>query len=69
MVDLLIDYRREMYVTSTILLVLFLYAYFYHMYKAQKSGKRDYEKYSRLALDDSISDTVIEIVDKDRKGN
>lgn len=68
MLDLLINYRREAYVISTVALVIFLYAYFYYMYKAQKSGKRDYERYSRLALDDSISDAVIESVDKDKKG-
>lgn len=67
MIVLLIEYRREIYVVSTILLVLFLYAYFYYMYKAQRNGTRDYEKYSRLALDDGISDAVIESVNNDKK--
>lgn len=68
MLNLLVEYRREMYVASTVALVVFLYAYFYYMYKAQKSGKRDYEKYSRLALDDDISDVLIESIDEDKKG-
>lgn len=66
MLNLLIEYRREMYVISTVLLVIFLYAYCYYMYKVQKSGKKDYEKYSRLALDDSIVDKPIE--SRDKKG-
>lgn len=68
MLNLLVEYRREIYVISIIALVIFLYAYFYYMYKAQKSGKRDYEKYSRLALDDDISDVLIESIDEDKKG-
>lgn len=68
MLELLVEYRRGIYVVSTVMLVVFLYAYFYFMYKAQKSGKRDYEKYSRLALDDGIADVVIDSVDKDKKG-
>ncbi|CAM2892730.1 cytochrome c oxidase, cbb3-type, CcoQ subunit [Helicobacter burdigaliensis] len=44
----------------TIVLVVFLYGYIYHLYKNQKSGKVDYEKYSRLALDDNLSDTLVE---------
>lgn len=63
MLDFIVNFRRELYVFSTIFLVFFLYAYIVYMYKAQKSGKRDYEKYSRIALDDDISDKPIESVD------
>ncbi|WP_299546257.1 cytochrome c oxidase, cbb3-type, CcoQ subunit [uncultured Helicobacter sp.] len=44
----------------TLLLVVLLYAYIYHLYKSQKSGKIDYEKYARLALDDELDDCLIE---------
>lgn len=44
----------------TLLLVVLLYAYIYHLYKSQRSGKIDYEKYARLALDDELSDCLIE---------
>ncbi|MCH5322417.1 MAG: cytochrome c oxidase, cbb3-type, CcoQ subunit [Helicobacter sp.] len=44
----------------TLLLVVLLYGYIYHLYKSQKSGKIDYEKYARLALDDNLNDTLIE---------
>lgn len=63
MLDFIVSFRRELYVFSTIFLVFFLYAYIIYMYKAQKSGKRDYEKYSRIALDDDISDKPIESID------
>lgn len=63
MVDFIVSFRRELYVFSTIFLVFFLYAYIVYMYKAQRSGKRDYEKYSRIALDDDILDKPIESVD------
>ncbi|PZT48963.1 cytochrome c oxidase, cbb3-type, CcoQ subunit [Helicobacter valdiviensis] len=51
----------------TIVLVVFLYGYIYHLYKNQRSGKVDYEKYSRLALDDDLGDTLIEARNKKEK--
>ena len=44
----------------TLLLVVLLYGYIYHLYKSQKSGKVDYEKYARLALDDDLNDALVE---------
>jgi len=44
----------------TLLLVVLLYGYIYHLYKSQKSGKIDYEKYARLALDDDLNDALVE---------
>ena len=51
----------------TILLVVLLYWYIYYLYKNQRSGKVDYEKYSRLALDDDLDDTLIEDREKIEK--
>ncbi|WDL75234.1 cytochrome c oxidase, cbb3-type, CcoQ subunit [Helicobacter winghamensis] len=51
----------------TLLLVVLLYAYIYHLYKSQKSGKIDYEKYARLALDDELDDRLIEERNKENK--
>ncbi|WP_104722333.1 cytochrome c oxidase, cbb3-type, CcoQ subunit [Helicobacter mesocricetorum] len=48
----------------TLLLVVLLYSYVYHLYKSQKTGKIDYEKYARLALDDNLDDDLIEIRNK-----
>lgn len=48
------------YLLSTIFLVVWLYAYIYYLYRAQATGKVDYEKYSKLALQDSLDDALIE---------
>lgn len=44
----------------TVILVFLLYGYIYHLYKSQRSGKIDYEKYARLALDDDLNDALVE---------
>lgn len=44
----------------TILLVVFLYWYILHLYRSEKKGEADYEKYGRLALDDELTDAPIE---------
>lgn len=61
MLEFLLEARAYIYLIVTILLVVFLYSYIYHMYSMQRSGKKDYEKYARLALDDGILDTPIEL--------
>ena len=48
------------YWAITILLVILLSGYIYHLYKSQKSGKIDYEKYARLAVDDNLNDDLVE---------
>lgn len=60
MVEVIVEYRGYLYFIATIALVVFLYSYIYYMYKAQRTGAKDYEKYARLALDDGILDTPIE---------
>ena len=44
----------------TILLVLVLYGYIIHLYRSEKKGESDYEKYGRMALDDEIDSTPID---------
>ena len=44
----------------TIFLVVMLYWYIIHLYRSEKKGKRDYEKYGNIALDDSITSTPVE---------
>lgn len=61
MLEFLVEARAYIYLIATIILVIFLYSYIYHMYSMQRSGKKDYEKYARLALDDGILDTPIEL--------
>ncbi|MBZ7986971.1 cytochrome c oxidase, cbb3-type, CcoQ subunit [Campylobacter canadensis] len=41
-------------------LTIVLYAYIFHLYKTQKSGKKDYEKYANLALNDDLDSELLE---------
>ncbi|MBN2768904.1 MAG: cytochrome c oxidase, cbb3-type, CcoQ subunit [Campylobacterales bacterium] len=44
----------------TILLVLILYGYIIHLYRSEKKGEKDYEKYGKIALDDEIDSKPVE---------
>jgi cytochrome c oxidase cbb3-type subunit 4 len=44
----------------TIFLVILLYGYIIHLYRSEKRGERDYEKYANIALDDEIDSTPVE---------
>jgi cytochrome c oxidase cbb3-type subunit 4 len=52
------------YFIFTAFLVVVLYAYIYHLYSSQRKGKRDYEKYSNIALHDEITDQPVEEISK-----
>ena len=67
MVEAIVEFRGYLYFVATIALVAFLYSYIYYMYKAQRTGAKDYEKYARLALDDNITDTPLESREIGRK--
>ena len=60
------DYETLMtvqgYAKFFILLFVFIvfYSYAYSIYKRQRSGEKDYEKYSDLVLDDSIKSDPLE---------
>ncbi len=54
------NWRAIAYFVVTILLVIFLYGYIFSLYRRQKKGIEDYERYGYLALDDKLSDKVIE---------
>ncbi|MCI6988882.1 MAG: cytochrome c oxidase, cbb3-type, CcoQ subunit [Campylobacter sp.] len=43
-----------------VVLCLVLYGYLFHLRRSEKTGERNYEKYANLALDDDISDKVLE---------
>jgi cytochrome c oxidase cbb3-type subunit 4 len=56
------------YLFMIIFLTVGLYAYIHHLYKTQKDGKVDYERYSDLALKDDIDSIPIEKhIKKDKK--
>ena len=41
-------------------MVVILYAYWIHLYRVEKKGERNYEKYADLALKDGLDDAVVE---------
>lgn len=49
----------------TVFLVIVLYSYYYHLYKSEKTGRRNYEKYSNLALNDNLDSEILESVSAD----
>lgn len=41
-------------------MVVVLYGYWIHLYRSEKKGERDYERYAKLALDDELDNKVVE---------
>ena len=37
-----------------------LYGYYFHLYRSEKSGRRNYERYSDLVLTDGIDEEILE---------
>jgi cytochrome c oxidase cbb3-type subunit 4 len=56
----LVEIQAYAYVFLTALLVFLLYGYIFHLYRSQKNGIRDYEKYGNIALDDELISKPIE---------
>jgi cytochrome c oxidase cbb3-type subunit IV len=48
------------YFFLTAFMVFILYGYINHLYKSEKRGERDYEKYGNIALDDDITSEPVE---------
>jgi cytochrome c oxidase cbb3-type subunit 4 len=44
----------------SLFLVVMLYWYIVYLYRSEKKGERDFEKYGNIALDDEISSTPVE---------
>jgi len=44
----------------TIFLTVLLYGYILHLYRSEKKGIRDYEKYGRMAIEDELDDRPVE---------
>ena len=51
----------------TTLVFIVFYSYAYSIYKRDKTGERDSEKYSNLVLDDSIDSKPLEEVNRENK--
>ena len=43
-----------------IFLTIILYGYIVHLYRSEKKGERDYEKYGNMALDDELTSKPVE---------
>jgi len=59
------------FILLTIVFIIF-YSYAYSIYKRDKKGERDFEKYSSLVLDDNIESKPLEKrkdIDKEDKTN
>jgi len=54
-----------------IILFIFIvfYSYAYSIYKRDKTGEKDFEKYSNLVLDDSLDSTPLEKREKIEKND
>ena len=48
------EIQAYVYLIGTVIAVVVLYSYIVYLYKSEKSGEKDYEKYGKLALDDNI---------------
>jgi cytochrome c oxidase cbb3-type subunit 4 len=56
------------YFALTIILVVILYAYIYHLYTKRKDADgHDYEDYSNIALNDDIDDTPVSPISNDKE--
>jgi len=55
------------YILGTGILVVVLYSYIIYLYRSEKKGEKDYEKYGSLALDDDIDSKVLEEHSKNDK--
>ena len=51
------------YAFASVFFAIILYAYIYHLYTSKKKSGKDYEKYSKMALNDNLEDSPIEKIE------
>jgi cytochrome c oxidase cbb3-type subunit 4 len=61
--DFIKEVQAYLYFGMTIVFVIGLYWYIVYLYKGKERGV-DYEKYSDLALKDSLDDEILEATDE-----
>ncbi len=59
------EFQAYGYFALTAFLTIMLWGYIYHLYSAERKGTRDYEKYGKMALDDEITDELVEKKEED----
>ena len=55
------------YLGLIIFLTFVLYGYIIHLYRSEKKGKRNYEKYGKMALDDELTSSPVEPLEENEK--
>jgi len=53
----------------TIFLVVMMYGYIIHLYRSEKKGENDYERFGNIALDDEIDSKPVVPNPKAQKEN
>ena len=48
------------FISLGLFMSVMLYGYIFHLYKRERTGERNYEQYSKLALDDELTSEVLE---------
>lgn len=56
-----------MYFILIVFLTIVLYGYIIHLYRSEKRGERDYEKYGKMALDDELTSKPVEPIEEENK--
>ena len=55
-----------MYIIFIIFLTFILYGYIVHLYRSEKKGRRNYEKYGKMALDDELTSKPVEPIEEEK---
>lgn len=61
------ELQGYVYWVLTIVLVVILYAYILHLYRSERRGEKDYEKYGRMAIDDELDSKPVEPFEKNKR--
>ena len=52
--------RAYMFVIGTGVVMVIFYYYIIYLYRSEKKGEKDYEKYGNLALDDELDSKILD---------
>ena len=63
------EIQGYLYFFFIVILTFVLYGYIVHLYRSEKKGERDYEKYGKMALDDEITSKPVEPIENDEDVN
>ncbi len=56
-----------LYVIGSGITVVIFYSYIVYLYRSEKLGKKDYEKYGKIAIDDELDSKPVESDPKPEK--